>query len=132
MATQINIWVVLAILAIHWFADFVLQTDEQAKGKSKNWKDLVSHTFVYSLIWWVVGVVLIDVNIFHPYFEYTRWSLSIFVLLTFGFHTIQDYITSRLNSELWAEGKTHLFFVSIGFDQLLHFIQLLLTYQLLK
>lgn len=28
--------------------------------------------------------------------------------------------------------KTHYFFVSIGFDQILHYVQLLLTYQLLK
>jgi len=39
---------VFSILIIHWFADFVLQTDEQAKGKSKNFNDLLSHTFTYS------------------------------------------------------------------------------------
>jgi len=41
----------LVILFIHWIADFVFQTDEMAKGKSKNWKDLIAHTFIYSWTW---------------------------------------------------------------------------------
>ena len=47
---------IFTILLIHWFADFVLQTDKQAKGKSKNWRDLLSHTLTYSLIWFVIGM----------------------------------------------------------------------------
>lgn len=33
MKTEINIYVLLAILLIHWFADFVLQTHKQATEK---------------------------------------------------------------------------------------------------
>jgi hypothetical protein len=58
--------------------------------------------------------------------------LSLFVWITFLSHTIQDYFTSRLNSRLWAKGDTHNFFVSIGWDQVLHYTQLLLTYYYLK
>ena len=43
------------IILIHWVGDFVLQTDKQAKGKSKNWNDLLSHTTSYSLLWTIVG-----------------------------------------------------------------------------
>lgn len=123
MKTEINILVVLAILAIHWFADFVLQTDKQAKGKSKNWSDLLEHTFHYSIIWFFTIGFLIE--------HMEASGMLLFTLITFICHTITDYFTSRLNSKLWAEGKVHLFFVSIGFDQLLHFTQLLLTYQYL-
>lgn len=42
-----------------------------------------------------------------------------------------DYFTSRLNSKLWAQGRTHDFFVAVGFDQVLHYIQLILTYVLI-
>lgn len=31
-----NLIEIFSIIIIHWFADFVLQTDKQAKGKSKN------------------------------------------------------------------------------------------------
>ena len=145
---MISLTAVFLILIIHFIADFVLQTDKQAKGKSKNWSDLLSHTYTYSCIW------LIPVMILFP----NGWSTSHYVLasLTFGTitfvcHTITDYFTSRLNSKLWSQatfwqnsfnkekygedycskmsGKyTHNFFVSVGFDQLLHYTQLLLTY----
>jgi len=41
---------IFLILIIHWIADFWLQSDSMAKGKSKNWKDLLHHTFIYSLV----------------------------------------------------------------------------------
>ena len=129
MDTQINIWVVLAILSIHWFADFVLQTDKQAKGKSKNMDDLIAHTTIYSIVF-MVGICFLWGNGHSTYFYVTNSIL--FGIITYAIHTVQDYFTSRLNSKLWVAGKVHLFFVSVGFDQLLHFAQLLLTYQLLK
>ena len=35
---------IFTILIVHFVADFIFQTDKQAKGKSKNWKDLLGHT----------------------------------------------------------------------------------------
>lgn len=77
----------------------------------------------------------------------------LFVLITFVCHTITDYFTSRLNSRLLPEtilltftnrdleakemlcypkgSSHHNFFVSIGFDQVLHYTQLFLTYHFL-
>lgn len=122
---------IFAILIIHWFADFVMQTDSQAKGKSKNWGSLLSHTVIYSLVFFAIGGILLsftqqkDISIIN--FE----PLLIFVIVTFICHTSTDYYTSRLNSKLWSEGKVHHFFVSVGFDQVLHYIQLFTTYWLL-
>ena len=50
---------IFSILIIHWIADFVLQTDKQAKGKSKNWSDLLKHTNNYSTIWIFASCLLI-------------------------------------------------------------------------
>lgn len=138
---MIDLKVVFGILIIHWIADFVIQTDKQAKGKSKNWNDLLSHTSVYSLVWLFVGLC-IYLQQFRPYnpehnlMMNSHWKHYIplgllFVLVTFIAHTVTDYFTSRLNSKLWAEGKVHYFFVSIGLDQILHYVQLFLTYKLL-
>lgn len=46
-----NLTIILIIIFTHWVADFVLQTDKQAKGKSKNFEDLFSHTQTYSLVY---------------------------------------------------------------------------------
>ncbi len=124
---MINIWIVLGILLIHWFADFVVQTDKQAKGKSSSWAFLLSHTFYYSAIWMILGSLFQASGITNL----SPGILTIFVIITFVAHTTTDYFTSRLNSKLWAKGDVHNFFVSIGFDQFLHFTQLLLTYYFL-
>lgn len=126
---MVNIYVVFAILFIHWIADFVLQTDKQAKGKSKNWADLLSHTGVYSTVWLLASIFLIGYeNNGLSSNEYMMYS-GLFAGITFVAHTITDYFTSRLNSKLYAANKVHYFFVSIGFDQILHYVQLFLTYQ---
>ena len=122
---MITLTEIFAIIIIHWFSDFVLQTDKQAKGKSSNWNDLLEHTLSYSVIWLIIGT-------FYSVYLGNYWNGVYFALITFIAHTITDYFTSRLNSKLWAEGKVHNFFVSVGFDQVLHYVQLFLTYYYLK
>lgn len=99
---------IIYLLFLHWVADFVLQTDYTAQNKSKNNKVLIFHCVIYYLIflfgtfnfWFALGLGLI--------------------------HFPVDYVTSRINSKLYGEGKIHNFFVSIGFDQWLHFVTILL------
>lgn len=99
---------VLALLTMHFVADFVFQSDWMATNKSKNIKALLAHTSTYAVCFWFVGIK--------------------FVLITFVLHTLVDAITSQITSRLWAQKKVHLFFVTIGFDQLLHAYQLILTW----
>lgn len=144
---MIDLKVVLAIILIHWLADFVFQTDKMAKGKSKNWEDLLEHTLCYSVIWLIIGT-------FYSIYLGNYWNGVYFALITFIAHTITDYFTSRLNSKLAPKEETimlkwdinqkeepfirfpngrsyHNLFVNIGFDQVLHYTQLLLTYYIL-
>jgi len=115
-----NLVTILTIIVIHWFADFVCQTDEDAKGKSKNWSNLLSHTSSYSFVWLCISIFMVG-------FTGNNYLL-LFAPITFIVHTITDYYTSRINSQLHADGKIHEFFVAIGFDQVLHYIQLFITY----
>jgi len=122
-----NLITIFVVLLTHWVADFILQTDKQAKGKSKNWSDLLAHTFTYSTMWIFASCLLIG---YENKGQATQWYVIhafLFGLVTFICHTITDYFTSRLNAKLWAKGDVHNFFVSIGFDQVLHYIQLFLT-----
>lgn len=119
--------VIFSVLIVHWLADFVLQTDKQAKGKSKNWGDLLSHTYTYSQVWLFASCLLIGLINKTQTTQWYIWHSIVFATITFIAHTITDYFTSRLNSKLWAKGDVHNFFVSIGFDQVLHYVQLFLT-----
>ena len=125
---MISLYTVFIILIVHWIADFVLQTDKQAKGKSNNWNDLLEHTINYSIVWLPTMVLLCFIN----NIELINIKIPfLFFIITLVCHTITDYFTSRLNTKLWNKGDVHNFFVSIGFDQVLHYVQLFLTYYLL-
>lgn len=104
--------VFLALVTFNFMADFVLQSDWMAINKSKSFLPLLVHVAIYDMCFWGFG-----------------WK---FAAITFAAHFIQDALTSRLNSKLWAAEKRHWFFVAVGFDQLLHTYQLTLTYLWLK
>lgn len=113
----------ILVVLIHWIADFVIQTDEQAKNKSSNIFYLIEHTSMYSCVWIILLVLLSCTGVL----VISAGKILIFGVITFLAHTVTDYFTSRLNSKLWAKGDVHNFFVSIGFDQVLHYVQLILT-----
>ena len=122
MYTIITVAFIMLFIIAHWGADFVLQTDWEAVNKSHDDSALLKHTIKYSL------VMSIIIGIFTLM---TLPKILLFLTITFLCHTIQDYYTSRLNARLWQENRRHDFFVSVGFDQVLHYLQLFLTYFLI-
>lgn len=102
---------IFILLPFHWFGDFIIQSDDEAKNKSTSIKSLLFHTSKYSLIMFICGLLLFSFKI-----------ALIFGLIQFITHTVIDYFTSKINSKLWKAGKVHNFFVSTGFDQCLHYI----------
>lgn len=111
--------VVGTYLLFHWYADFVCQTDKQAKNKSSNNWQLLAHTSIYGLIMTLVTYFLYLIGLFGVQYWYAP---LIFGGIQFITHTIIDYITSRINKYLWNNNLIHEFFVSIEFDQFLHYI----------
>jgi hypothetical protein len=108
------------LILLHFIGDFIMQSDKDAKGKSTSFKCLVSHTSTYVVPFIVVGAFFFPFDM-----------VNVFAIITFLAHTITDYFTSKLNSKLWKSGNTHNFFISVGFDQVLHYIQLFVTFYLL-
>jgi hypothetical protein len=105
---MIPLSIVIGLLSLHTFADFVLQTDKMALNKSKSNYWLFVHVFAYSLCLWPVSLLL-------------GWrGGALFVLLNFAAHFTTDYVTSRVTTRLWKGGRRHAFFVVIGIDQALH------------
>lgn len=106
----------IGIVIIHWIADFLLQNDKMALYKSTSLKWLFIHTSVYSIVWFFCCIPILGV-----------FNSIAFALITFLIHSLQDAITSRINSHLYKNDKRHWFFVCIGLDQVLHYIQLVIT-----
>lgn len=113
------------IILIHFLADFGLQTHDQAinKGIGKNLINiaLFRHVFVYSLIWFMFALG----------YSNDLLKASEFWIITFIFHYLTDWITSRLSKPLFENKNFHDGFVVIGADQVAHYLQLWFTFKYL-
>lgn len=116
------------IIIVHFIADFICQHNEWAENKKNaylkgTWKPLLKHTVTYSLVWFFALVI--------PFGFYTA---LFFTLNTFILHTITDYITSVVVGRKFDKGHygspipNFGAFTIIGFDQVLHYVQLGLTW----
>ena len=114
---MISFTTLVFVLLIHFLADFGLQTHEQATGKSTSLKWLTYHVGVYSIMWLLASWF---------YLGDFRIAL-IFSIITFICHWITDFITSRIGKPFWDKQDFHNGFVVVGFDQVLHYIQLVGT-----
>jgi hypothetical protein len=118
------IWVFLFIIFVHWVSDFVLQSHHMSTRKSSSNYYLTMHVIVYSfstIFAWALVFPLCGIHL-------TSEPVWIAFLAIFTTHWITDYFTSRRTSKLYKEEKYHDFFVVIGFDQVLHYAQLLLIF----
>jgi len=122
-----NILIILTMLVIHWISDFIFQAEKWSLKKSKEWSALLKHTTTYSLLWflpiWFLSLDLV--------------CSILFVLITFFFHTLTDYFTSKIVSKKFKDKHfgspvpNFGAFTLIGLDQLLHHFQLFITWYVL-
>lgn len=126
-------YIFLAIIFTHYVSDFIMQDEKWALGKSKNWGDLITHTVTYSMVWYPILFLLKGIGVI----ESVPGMISLFVIITFLAHTVTDYFTSRWVSKKFTKGylgsaiPNFGAFSSIGFDQVLHYLQLWFTFKLL-
>jgi hypothetical protein len=124
MIPSIPVWLLLYIMFGHWIADFVLQSDRMAKGKSTSFYWLTTHVYVYVLFMafttaFILGTV------------FTPGAWTIWLLINGVAHWITDYFTSRCSSHFFKKNDYHNGFVVIGWDQYLHLAFLVVTTVLL-
>ena len=79
--------ILLILVWLHFFADFVLQSDKMARNKSKSSKWLLFHVVVYSLPFCIFG-----------------W---VYALVNGALHFIIDFVSSRVTSRLYEKGEIH-------------------------
>jgi hypothetical protein len=102
---------VLILLTLHFIADFILQSNNMATNKSKSNYWLSYHVGVYTLVFSMVN--------------------PLYALVNGALHWITDYLTSRVASYFYVKDDRRYFFITIGFDQLVHSITLITTYYLM-
>lgn len=116
MDTQI----VVSLLLAHYVGDFILQSDKVAVQKSRSWGALTQHVALYS------GCFV--------------WMGLTFALVTFVCHFLVDAATSRVGAKLfyferrdfvgadwyYVAEKRRPFWLLIGFDQWIHYTQLVM------
>lgn len=130
--------IIFTVLLGHWFGDFVLQKKSKGgrRNKSiwknivKNFKELFPHTIIYSIILTIFIAILQFVGCFgNQQCDYI--NILFFFLTTFVCHVIIDNVVININSEFLKKNQRYNFFVSIGFDQFIHYLSLFGTIQLL-
>ena len=99
--------VLIAIIWIHFIADFLLQPDEMGIMKSKNNVVLGIHALVYSMPFVCVGIK--------------------YALFNCVAHFVVDWLSSRTTTYFFERKKRHWFFVTIGADQAVHMTVLFLS-----
>ena len=119
-------YILLYILLVHWVADFVLQSHEEANRKSESFEWLCRHTLKYSVVWFFSMIMFIATTGINLGFD----QLVYFTAVTFVAHTITDFFTSKMTRYYFKiKHNYHNGFVVVGFDQMLHYVQLYLTFQ---
>lgn len=130
---QFPFWVCLWMFIVHWVADFKMQTQSMSQNKSTSNYWLGVHVAVYTCVWGLSLLLwaLFNVSRFGPggidILEFFLRVL-IFLVVTFISHFPTDYITSRMTSKAYKEEKYQKFFQIIGVDQILHYVQILMSF----
>jgi len=106
----------LLVLFAHWFSDFVMQSHWMATNKSSNNVALGAHVGVYCVFMYLILLALMSPTV-----------AAVYVLVNGAAHGVTDWVTSRVSGFFYKRENWHLFFVTIGFDQLLHVALLLAT-----
>jgi Protein of unknown function (DUF3307) len=112
---------ILAVLFIHYVADFICQTRWMAENKSKDITALLYHMYSYT---GALGIGLAAYSYFH---EMNILPVLGFIIVNVSVHFCVDYTTSKLNTYFFNQKKLAFFWWSIGFDQYIHTGLLILT-----
>jgi len=109
---------IVLIILLHFVADFLCQTRSMALGKCTSNMELLKHIAAYSSIFLIASFLT-------PAFG------LMFVLVNSIGHAITDWFSSRIGKWFHKQGQMYWFFATLGLDQTVHLLTLILTYEYL-
>lgn len=127
------------LLILHFIADFVLQTRDMGTKKSSEWRWLLAHLAVQFVIFAPFTSVLfalancavhgvIDVSLWNIY----KWTVKKRIHIDEHGNQCHSLLTDRDTNFIppkepqWRFWEDSMFFMTIGFDQLLHGLTLVI------
>lgn len=129
MATGELIFVIVALLLLHYFADFIFQNQDTRVEKWNSEKKLSMHVLTYTFIL-TLGTA-ITVLCVQPDLSILKYNLIYFAAITYTAHFLIDWITSAVSHDYFEDKNFWAGMNVVGFDQILHIAQLLITYLLI-
>ena len=97
---------------VHFFSDFILQSDKMALNKNASLKYLGIHCIVYSVPFLYFGFI--------------------FAIINGLLHFVIDFISSKITKRLWDREQRYWFFVVIGIDQAIHITCIIILFNQLN
>jgi hypothetical protein len=119
---------ILLALLIHFVADFVLQTRAMGKGKSESISWLLIHLAIqYGAFFYFFGHAFAIANaLIHGMIDWNIWKLY---KLTVKLRNPRMTIYEAQDYRYWDD---HLFYTTIGLDQMLHGATLIILLEVLR
>lgn len=109
------------ILVAHFLADFVFQSRDMGKNKSSNFRYLLMHLFIQFMFMLPFGFLFSLSNaIIHGFIDWNIWNLYKWSV----YKRLADQQALAEHASTYKYWEDHLFYTTIGFDQMLHAITL--------
>jgi len=131
----------LICLCLHFIADFILQSREMGKNKSSSYKWLGLHLLIQFLVFLPIGLKfslcnaiihgIIDKNIWNLYKFSAYLRIKKMVEPLYYSEENKKHLFEKFGKE-WKYWEDHLFYTTIGFDQLLHIGTIVMLLEYLK
>lgn len=116
----------IAALILHFISDFLLQSREMGKNKSSNWFYLAQHLIIIFFAFLPFGLKFSTVNaIVHGLIDKNIWNVyKFFVMKRLRKNKAHPLLEQKGVSSSWKYWEDSWFYSTIGFDQLLHTLTL--------
>lgn len=125
--------ILIALLVTHFIADFICQSREMGKKKSYEVKWLAAHLLIQFVFFCIFGWKFALINaVIHGVIDWNIWRLyKLSVGIWMKNNPEHEATKAYATTGVWKFWEDHLFFTTIGFDQMLHMITLVVLWDLM-
>lgn len=125
---------IVYLMVLHFISDFVLQSREMGKKKSSDFVWLLRHLLIICSVFYI-GLVpfLFMRSITGPKFLFVPLlNVIIHGLIDMNIWNVYKFSVLKRGGDItWKYWDDHLFYTTIGFDQMLHTITLIILWNVL-